>query len=185
MLRAPSSTSAPSISFIALRRRRRAGMRRVAASIRLGDRRRVAQAGACRLLLWVGADESLCGFRVLFVSCTMSGGFSAQSGPFELASFFVFPQRGANSCGMVVQNPPEKPQTSPRAGGAENANDGKAPARHQDGTDQRPRCVPRPIHPGDRTGRTRGVEFSEGIGKCCTGDPDCLFASSPATSTTP
>ena len=34
-------------------------------------------------------------------------------------------------------------------------------------------------------GRTRGVEFSEGIGKCRTGDPDCLFASSPATSTTP
>ena len=45
------------------------------------------------------------------------------------------------------RNPPKKPQRSPRAGGAEDANDGKAPARHQDGTDQHPRCVPRPNRP--------------------------------------
>ena len=56
---------------------------------------------------------------------------------------------------MRDRNPPKKPKRSPRAGGAENANDGKAPKapeRHQDGTDQHPRCVPRPKPPGDRTG---------------------------------
>ena len=78
----------------------------------------------------------------------------------------------------------EKAQRSPRAGGAENANDGKAPARHQDGTDQHPRCAPRPKPSRDRTGRTRDVEFIEGIDKCRGGDPDGLFASSLATSTT-
>ena len=64
---------------------------------------------------------------------------------------------------MRDRNPPKKPKRSPRAGGAENANDGKAPARHQDGADQHPRCAPRPKPPEDRTGRTWDVEFSEGI----------------------
>ena len=80
----------------------------------------------------------------------------------------------------------KKPRRSPRVNGAENANDGKkAPARHQDGADQHPRCTSRPKHPGDRTGRTRDIEFSEGIGKCRGGRPDRLFAASLATSTTP
>ena len=78
----------------------------------------------------------------------------------------------------------EKAQRSPRAGAAENANDGKALARHRDGTDQHPRCAPRPKPPRYRTGRTRDVEFIEGIDKCRGGDPDGLFASSLATSTT-
>ena len=64
---------------------------------------------------------------------------------------------------MRDRNPPKKPKKSPRAGGAENANDGKAPACHQDGTDQHPRCAPRPKSSKDRTGRTRDVEFIEGI----------------------
>ena len=58
----------------------------------------------------------------------------------------------------------KEPKRSPRAGVAENANDGKAPARHQDGTDQHPSCAPRPKPPGDCTGRTRDVGFIEGIG---------------------
>ena len=54
----------------------------------------------------------------------------------------------------------------------------------QNGADQHPRCAPRPKPPKDRTGRTRGVEFIEGIDKCRGGDPDGLFASSLATGTT-
>ena len=93
------------------------------------------------------------------------------------------PDRGGGA--LRDRNPPKKPRRSPRASGAENANDGKAPARHQDGTDQHPRCTSRPKPPGDRTGRTRDVEFSEGIDKCRGGHPDRLFAASLATSTTP
>ena len=88
---------------------------------------------------------------------------------------------------MRDRNPKKqrKCRMSPRASGAENAIDGKAPARHQDGTDQHPRCTSRSKPPGDRTGRTRDVEFSEGIYKYRDGHPDRLFAESPATSTTP
>ena len=77
------------------------------------------------------------------------------------------------------------PQQRPRASGAETANDGKAPERHQDGTDQHPRCTSRPKPPGDRTGRTWDVEDSEGIDKYRGGLPDRLFAASLATSTSP
>ena len=72
------------------------------------------------------------------------------------------PDRGGGA--LRDRNPPKKPRRSPRASGAENANDGKAPTRHHDGTDQHPRCTSRPNPPGDRTGRTRDVEFSDGIG---------------------
>ena len=92
------------------------------------------------------------------------------------------PDRGG--CAVRDRNPPKKPKRSPRAGGAENANDGKAPARHRDGTDQHPRCAPRPKPPRYRTGRTWDVEFIEGIDKCRGGDLDGLFASSLATSRT-
>ena len=76
------------------------------------------------------------------------------------------PDRGG--CSVHDRNPPKKPKRSPRAGGAKNANDGKAPARHQDGTDQHPRCAPRPKPSRHRTGtgRTRDVGFIEGIGNC-------------------
>ena len=84
----------------------------------------------------------------------------------------------------IHRKSPQKPKGAPRAGGAENANDGKAPARHRDGADQHPRCAPRPKPSRYRTGRTRDVEFIEGTDKCRGGDPDGLFASSLATSTT-
>ena len=81
---------------------------------------------------------------------------------------------------MRDQSSPKKPpKRSPQADRAENANDGKAPARHFDGTDQHPRCAPRLKPPGERT------EFSEGIDQCHGSDPDRLLASSLATSTTP
>ena len=73
-------------------------------------------------------------------------------------------------------NSRHEPRRSPRASGAENANDGKAPSRHQDGTDQHPRSASRPKPPGHRTGRTRDVVFSESIDKCRGEHPDRLFA---------
>ena len=135
--------------------------------------------------------ESLCAIRPGCVLSQLSNFASNRNAaliscPQRALDLRYHPKRHPDRGGGAVRdrNPPKKPKRSPRAGGAENANDGKAPARPQDGTDQHPRCAPRPKPPRDRTGRTRDVEFIEGIDKCRGGDPDGLFASSLATSTT-
>ena len=58
------------------------------------------------------------------------------------------------------RNPPKKPRRSPRASGAENANDGKAPARHQDGTNQHPRCTSHVRNPPETSQDERGTSSS-------------------------
>ena len=85
---------------------------------------------------------------------------------------------------MRDRNPPKKPKGAPEQARPRT----RTTARHRHVPPRRnrpaPCCAPRPKPPRDRTGRTRDVEFIEGIDKCRGGDPDGLFASSLATSTT-
>ena len=85
---------------------------------------------------------------------------------------------------MRDRNPPKKPKGAPEQARPRT----RTTARHRHVPPRRNRpapCrAPRPKSSRDRTGRTRDVEFIEGIDKCRGGDPDGLFASSLATSTT-